>query len=750
VSGDLMEQAHAARARGEHQLAKELFEKLWEFRLAAACAQAAGDRAEQLRLLLEAQALTEAAELAAELGPDPGELARAAQAYEHKRLWAQAAGLRERMNEFGAAAELYARAQAPLERGRVLERAGQLREAGIEYERVLRTATEPGLVAQAHLRLGPLLRLFGRLDDSIRHLQHAARWPGTRPLALRPLVGLLAEAGLRDAARRALELLREGAPDAPASLDAFLAPDPAAAAAPAAGEQLIAGRYKLVRMLAAGGYGRVYEALDRLTGTKVALKLFAAPEGARGREAYQRFLREARIVRELRHPSLIAVRDVDEGLGLLVLELAPGGTLADRLAGGKRLAPAPARRVALEVLDALEVAHARGVVHRDLKPANILFDAAGAARLTDFGVAHLADAGQTQTGGLIGTLAYMSPEQVTGAPITFAADLYALGVTLFQAVTGVLPFLGPELAAQHLFDPVPTTGLGAAWDAVLATLMAKAPGDRYASVAAARTALAGLPTDAAAPARERAPTPVPPVRAPEASSERYQRGELTATRASSRVFDAIDTALGRPVVVEAWDESLDLGRLRAVAGAGGAAFERVLRLDEAARVVVYERLLGAAAPVPLGDAAAARAAGTLLAALHPLHAVGRVHGALAEGDAIVWVGAAPVVRASGFGHAGMSGDARVDIAAALLRVAERAEPGAAARLRALAETPEVAPAELVAWAAAAAQASLDRDALALLVIHTRGRPHDAARAFLRAAARARALGEADADRALDG
>ena len=111
--------------------------------------------------------------------------------------------------------------------------------------------------------------------------------------------------------------------------------------------------------------------------------------------------------------------------------------------------------MALDIIGGLEAAHHRGVVHRDVKPANIFFDARGTAKLGDFGVAHLVDLGQTQTGGLIGTLAYMSPEQITGAPISIAADLYALGVTLFEVVTGRLPFLGPDFVAQHLGEEPP-------------------------------------------------------------------------------------------------------------------------------------------------------------------------------------------------------------------------------------------------------------------------------------------------------
>src|SRR5258706_4829727 len=153
--------------------------------------------------------------------------------------------------------------------------------------------------------------------------------------------------------------------------------------------------------------------------------------------------------------------------------------------------------MALDIIGGLEAAHHRGVVHRDVKPANVFFDARGTAKLGDFGVAHLLDLGQTQTGGLIGTLAYMSPEQITGAPLTIAADLYALGITLFEALTGRLPYLGPDFVAQHLGEapPAPTTvrtEVAAGWDPILLGLLAKNPDERTASITALRTQLEAL------------------------------------------------------------------------------------------------------------------------------------------------------------------------------------------------------------------------------------------------------------------
>ncbi|MBE7448065.1 MAG: serine/threonine protein kinase [Kofleriaceae bacterium] len=259
----------------------------------------------------------------------------------------------------------------------------------------------------------------------------------------------LAAMGLTDAARATLRELRQAAPETPAELPLFLRAARAAAPAPAAEKEIIAGRYRLVALLGAGSAGRVFRAVDEVSGKTVALKMFSPPGPAAAPPTSASCAR-AGWPSSLRHPALIEVYDVSLDHGFLVMEYLAGGSLAQRLATGDRLGGAQVRRLALELLGGLELAHHRGVVHRDVKPANIFLDSRGAAKLGDFGVAHLVDLGQTQTGGLIGSLAYMAPEQITGAPITIAADLYALGVTLFEALTGRLPFLGPDFVAQHL------------------------------------------------------------------------------------------------------------------------------------------------------------------------------------------------------------------------------------------------------------------------------------------------------------
>ena len=313
----------------------------------------------------------------------------------------------------------------------------------------------------------------------------------------------------------------------------------------------------------------MFLATDEVAGRQVALKMFFA-SSARGGAAYERFVREARLASTLRHPSLVEVYDVSVERGFLVMEYLPGGSLAQRLASGERLAGAQVRRMALDIIGGLEAAHHRGVVHRDVKPANVFFDARGTAKLGDFGVAHLVDLGQTQTGGLIGTLAYMSPEQITGAPISIAADLYALGVTLFEALTGRLPFLGPDFVAQHLGEDAAAArrrvgdDVDAGWDPMLAGLLVKNPRERTQTLGDLRRAARGArprrpPADR--PAREA--RDARRTRSPQLAAEddevgpRYQFETPLGTTPLSQLARAVDTVLDRSVVIERFDASDD-------------------------------------------------------------------------------------------------------------------------------------------------------------------------------------------------
>src|SRR5436190_7218618 len=220
-------------------------------------------------------------------------------------------------------------------------------------------------------------------------------------------------------------------------------------------EGLFASRYRLGELLGHGGMSEVWSATDTELGRRVALK-FLAPHADTAR-----FDREARAFASLSHPNVVQLYDygaADER-PFMVLEYLPGGTLEDRLRSGKSLPDAEATSIAAEIAAGLAHAHARGVVHRDLKPANVLFDEEGRAKLADFGIAQVAagDGTLTEAGTVLGTAAYISPEQATGTPATAASDVYSFGVMLYRMLTGRLPFESDDplaLVALHR-DAVP-------------------------------------------------------------------------------------------------------------------------------------------------------------------------------------------------------------------------------------------------------------------------------------------------------
>ncbi len=501
--GAYVEAARIAAERGELPRAIQLYERVWRFADALPLALQLGDRGLAVRLALDANLPARATEIAD--GAEPGDHEAIADAFAARGRPFEAARAAERAQKWAKAAALYRRAGAPLDEARTRALAGELREAGLIYERLVAHGSADE-VAAARLELGRLFARLGRHEEAARQLQAAARAPALRTPASRALVGPLLALGYRGAAAEIVARLRRDNPSLPRTAEELLALEEAEAEAQQAGGSAIGTgggfrRFHIRRALGGGAIGRVYEAADTLLGIPVALKLLTlGGAGDAERQAYARFAREAEAAGRLRHPNIVALHDAQPASGLFVLELMVGGTLADRLAVTGALLPAAARRLALDLLAALGAAHEQGIVHRDVKPANVFFDAAGNAKLGDFGAAHLADFGQTQTGGFLGTLAYMSPEQITNAPLGVAADLYALGVTLYEALTGRLPFLGPDLVAQHLGEKpaAPTSvrpGLRPLHDQTLLRALAKAPGERFASAAEMADAVAGWPVD---------------------------------------------------------------------------------------------------------------------------------------------------------------------------------------------------------------------------------------------------------------
>jgi serine/threonine protein kinase len=281
---------------------------------------------------------------------------------------------------------------------------------------------------------------------------------------------------------------------------------------------VIGGRYRLVKALHTGGFGRVWQAHDQRLHDDVAVKEVWLPPGISVAERADRLIRaerEARNAAQLRnHPNIVAVRDVvtDDGIPWIVMRLVTGHSLAEDLAASGSLSAAQVSYVADSLLKALGAAHSAGIVHRDVKPANIMFTETGEVLLTDFGIAvHEADTTLTATGMLVGSVEYMSPERIRGKDNKAAGDLFSLGVTLYQAVTGVSPFHRDTAAASLaaiLFQEPPPPRCPAGLATLITRLLAKDP-MRRPTVPEARALLAALSTRSASiPAR----TPSPPVR----------------------------------------------------------------------------------------------------------------------------------------------------------------------------------------------------------------------------------------------
>lgn len=274
------------------------------------------------------------------------------------------------------------------------------------------------------------------------------------------------------------------------------------------------GRYDLTRVIGGGSFGTVYDAFDTELGRRVAVKLPRHAILAHSEEG-TRFVREARNLARLSHPAIVPVLDAgwSDSLFYIVCALIEGPTLADRIRNGCIESRATAQIIAT-LCDALDHAHHHGIVHRDVKPSNILFDAHGAPWLTDFGLAtHSAgDATLTLDGQLLGTPAYMAPEQATGAArqIDCRSDVYSLGAVLYECLTAQLPFVGSPSAILDQIrycEPLPPNRINPRIDGDLATIclaaMEKHPADRYQTARALgddlRRYLAGEPICARPP-----------------------------------------------------------------------------------------------------------------------------------------------------------------------------------------------------------------------------------------------------------
>src|SRR5215207_7161953 len=251
-------------------------------------------------------------------------------------------------------------------------------------------------------------------------------------------------------------------------------------------------RYDVGRPLGSGGMGEVFLARDRVLGRDVALKVLRT-QYAGDSEFAERFKREARSAASLSHPNIVQVYDrgeTEDGASYIAMEYVPGGTLKEKILGEGPLGTREAAALGAQVAEALGAAHERGMVHRDIKPQNVLLTDKGDVKVADFGIARAGSSVTiSKTGTVMGTAGYMSPEQALGKPATSKSDLYSLGVVLYEALTGELPYTADNpiaVSMKHVNEPVVPPGeidptIPAGMNALVTQLMAKDPEDRYAS-----------------------------------------------------------------------------------------------------------------------------------------------------------------------------------------------------------------------------------------------------------------------------
>src|SRR5882672_11087823 len=255
--------------------------------------------------------------------------------------------------------------------------------------------------------------------------------------------------------------------------------------------QVFSERYRIEREIARGGMAEVYLARDESLNRQVALKALF-PEFAREPSFVERFRREAQAAANLNHPNIVGIYDwgQEDGTYFIVMEYVEGRSLCDLIRSEGLIDPGRAADITAEIASALAFAHRSGVVHRDVKPGNVLITPQGSVKVTDFGIARAGTSENlTQTGSVMGTATYFSPEQAQGLAVDGRSDVYSLGVVLYEMVTGLAPFAGDApiaVALKHVREePIPPSArnaaVPAAFEQIVLGALVKDPDARYQS-----------------------------------------------------------------------------------------------------------------------------------------------------------------------------------------------------------------------------------------------------------------------------
>jgi tetratricopeptide (TPR) repeat protein len=527
--GDLAQCARALDKAGMTQKAAELRAKYHELQ---------GDKAEAARFYREAGQLTQAAELHAESGggaesaelyEQAGDHRRAAAAYLEAGEFAKAAQAYETAYDWAEAIEAYRRAGDTEKVLELLERVGRHHEAGAaslelgDEERAIRNFQQVDLrdpdyaescraLADLFLKREEWVLAIDRLKEAIHsagedgaplelleQLGDAFERNGDLPEALQTFEGIRKRDYQYGGVTERIRSLRERVPSMETQRQsqlntaaAGMTTQPAVAPAPAE------DRYEILGELGRGGMGIVFKARDRRLGRVVALKRL--PDNLRDHPtAVALFLREAQSAAALNHPNIVTIYDADQANGhyYLTMEFLEGMPLDAILKKRGKLSAKDTIRMAIQIATGLQFAHERGIVHRDIKTANLFFTRDRVVKIMDFGLAKMVEEVRKAATVIGGTPYYMAPEQGLGEKVDHRADLYAFGVTLFEMLSGQVPFRDGDVAYHHRHTPPPdlrelAPALPAELAALVKKLMGKKPEQRPATTAEVTAALDAL------------------------------------------------------------------------------------------------------------------------------------------------------------------------------------------------------------------------------------------------------------------